>query len=91
MAAILVISKTPIQKFGLFLAIKDHLLLKTVHSLQSYKATIYSYPTQTKENGIILFVQILAPELYMYVLILIFSKWTPCYYGNGRTLASKNL
>ena len=59
--------------------------------LQSNKAAMYSHPIQTKNNGIIFIVQILAREFYMHVLILIFSKWNTRYHGNGRTLASRNL
>ena len=62
---------------------------KNAQILQSYKAVMYSHPIQTKANGIIFVVQILAREFYMPVLILIFSKWNPRYNGNGRTLALK--
>ena len=59
--------------------------------LQYYKAAKYNHPIQTKNNGIIFVVKILAREFYIHVLILIFSKWTPRYHGNGQALASKNL
>ena len=89
-------SETPIlhQKIGLFLAIKITCWwysTENVQILQSYKAAMCSHPIQTKNNGIIFVVQILARELYIHVLRLIFSKWNPRYYGNGRTFASKNL
>ena len=89
-------SKTPIlhKNLSLFLAIKDHLLMifdRNVQILQYYKAAMYSHPIHAKNNGTIFVFQILAREFYMHVLILIFSKWTPRYHGNGRALASKNL
>ena len=58
-----------------------------VQILQSYDATLYCHPIQTKNNVIIFVVQILPRELYMHDLI--FSNWTLRYHGNGRTFAFK--
>ena len=55
-----------------------------------YSSYVYPPHTYKKNNEIMFVVQILAREFYMHVLILIFSKWTPRYHGNGRALASKN-
>ena len=82
------------QKVSLFLAIKDHLLMifdgKST-DFASYKAALYSHPIQTKKNGIIFVVHILAREFYMHVLIFIqvFPKLNPRYHGNGPKSASK--
>ena len=89
-------SKTPIlhKKLSLFLAIKDHLLMIFDGKCADFailKAAMYNHPIHTKINGIIFVFQFLSREFYMHVLILIFSKWTPRYHGNGRALAFKNL